>query len=290
MRMRDLLREARADLAAAGVDPDDARRIARGLLPDSTVLELLDDAPGGFEVRYRAAVGRRAAREPLQLILGHVGFRDLVLRTGHGVFIPRVETELVCGVGVDAARAAVERQGSARVVDLCTGSGAMAAALASEVPGARVWAVELDPRALDLAAGNLASHGVTLVEGDAATALPELDGTVDVVVANPPYVPPDGVPRDPEVRDWDPPLALYGGGADGLDLPRAIVRRAAALLRPGGVLVMEHADVQGGAVRAELLAVGAFEDVRTLPDLTGRDRMVRATRTRVAGEVGDWRT
>lgn len=288
--MRDLLREARAHLARAGVDPADAERLARGLLPEGTLLEILDHPPEDFEESFRAAVARRAAREPLQLILGRVGFRELVLHTGPGVFIPRVETELVSGVAIDAARAAVSRRGSARVVDLCTGSGAIAAALASEVAGARVWAVELDPAALDLAARNLAGLGVALVPGDAAVALPNLDGTVDVVVANPPYVPPDGVPRDPEVRDWDPSHALYGGGPDGLDLPRAIMRRAAGLLRPGGVLVMEHADVQGEAVRAELAALGAFEDVVTLPDLTGRDRMVRATRLSAVPEVGDWQT
>ena len=285
--MRELLREARAELGRSGVDPGDATRLARALLGDGVLLELLDDAPDGFEDAFRAAVARRSAREPLQLILGHVGFRELVLHTAPGVFIPRVETELVAGVAIDAARAAVARRGNARAVDLCTGSGAIAAALASEVPGATVWAVELDPRALELAARNLAGRGVTLVAGDAAAALPELDGTVDVVVANPPYVPPDGVPRDPEVRDWDPAIALYGGGDDGLAMPRAILARAAGLLRPGGVLVMEHADVQGVAVREEVDALAVFEAVTTLPDLAGRDRMVRATRRGAPEQVGD---
>ncbi len=285
--MRELLREARAELGRSGVDPGDATRLARALLGDGVLLELLDDAPDGFEDAFRAAVARRSAREPLQLILGHVGFRRLVLHTAPGVFIPRVETELVAGVAIDAARAAVARRGNARAVDLCTGSGAIAAALASEVPGATVWAVELDPRALELAARNLAGRGVTLVAGDAAAALPELDGTVDVVVANPPYVPPDGVPRDPEVRDWDPAIALYGGGDDGLAMPRAILARAAGLLRSGGVLVMEHADVQGVAVREKAEALAAFEAVTTLPDLAGRDRMVRATRRGAPEQVGD---
>lgn len=284
--MRHLLREARAQLGRAGVDPADAERLARGLLAEGVVLELLDDAPDGFEEAFRAAVARRALREPLQLVLGRVGFRTLELGTRRGVFIPRVETEVVSGVAIEAARAAVERRGSARVVDLCTGSGAIAGALASEVAGAAVWAVELDPTAIELAERNLAGLGVTVVAGDVATALPDLDGTVDVVVANPPYVPPDGVPRDPEVRAWDPPLALYGGGHDGLDVPRAVMRRAVGLLRPGGVLVMEHADVQGAAVRAELEALEAFADVVTLPDLTGRERMARATRREVVAEVG----
>ena len=285
MRMSDLLREARAQLDRAGVDPNDARRLAGAFLP-GIVLELLEEAPPGFEARFRAGVARRAAREPLQLICGTVGFRMVELATSSGVFIPRVETEMVAGAAIAAARTALERRGSVRVVDLCTGSGAIAAALASEVPAAQVWAVELDARALDLAERNLRGRRVTLVAGDAATALPELDGTLDVVVANPPYIPPDGVPRDPEVRDWDPPRALYGGGVDGLDVPRAIMRRAAELLRPGGVFVMEHGDLQGESVRAEIAAVGAFTAIQTLPDLAGRDRMARALR-RGPGEVGD---
>lgn len=283
--MSDLLREARAQLDRAGVDPNDARRLAGAFLP-GIVLELLEEAPPGFEARFRAGVARRAAREPLQLICGTVGFRMVELATSAGVFIPRVETEMVAGAAIAAARTALERRGSVRVVDLCTGSGAIAAALASEVPAAQVWAVELDARALDLAERNLRGRRVTLVAGDAATALPELDGTLDVVVANPPYIPPDGVPRDPEVRDWDPPRALYGGGVDGLDVPRAIMRRAAELLRPGGVFVMEHGDLQGESVRAEIAAVGAFTAIQTLPDLAGRDRMARALR-RGPGEVGD---
>lgn len=286
-----LLREAREVLRAAGVDPDDALRLARDLLPRHTTTpwELLDQPPAAFAAELRAAVGRRAAREPLQLILGEVDFRGTRIATAPGVFIPRFETELVCGVAVEAAREA-RRGGAVRVVDLCTGSGAIAVALAREVPDAQVWAVEISPAALELAARNAAAAGVrvTTVCAMAGDALPELSGAVDVVVANPPYVPPDGVPRDPEVRDWDPPAALYGGGPDGLDVPREVMRAASRLLRDGGVFVMEHADVQGAAVRGALAEVGGFEDVRTLRDLTGRDRMVRATRTRGTRQVGDW--
>ncbi len=290
--MASLLREARSALRAADVDPDDALRLARHLLPRYTtrMLELVDEPPPGFAVDLRAAVRRRAAREPLQLILGSVDFRGTTIATAAGVFIPRFETELVCGVAVAAAREAVGRRGSARVVDLCTGSGAIAVALAREVPGVEVWAVDVSAAALQLADRNAAAAGVvvTTVAARAGEALPELSGAVDVVVANPPYIPPEGVPRDPEVREWDPPAALYGGGADGLDVPREVMRAARRLLRDGGVLVMEHADLQGPAVRAELRDLGGFSGVRTLQDLAGRDRMVRATRSREAPGVGDW--
>lgn len=287
-----LLREARGVLRDAGVDPDDALRLARDLLPrhTDTSFELLDDPPATFAADLRAAVGRRAAREPLQLIVGEVDFRGTRLATAPGVFIPRFETEVVCGVAVAGARAALERHGAARVVDLCTGSGAIAVALAREVRDAEVWAVDVAERALELAARNAAAAGVdvTTVLAPAVDALPELDGVVDVVVANPPYVPPDGVPRDPEVLAWDPPLALYGGGPDGLEAPREVMVAARRLLRAGGLLVMEHADVQGAAVRRELAALGGFADVRTLPDLAGRDRMVRATRVGEGAQVQDW--
>jgi len=138
------------------------------------------------------------------------------------------------------------------------------------------------PQAVDLTRRNAAHNGTTLrVEhGDVAdpTLLSELDGTVDVLVANPPYIPPDAEPVDPEVRDHDPDLALYGGGVDGLEVPRAVLRAAARLLVPGGLLVMEHAEVQDAAARADAHATGAFVDVESRPDLTGRPRMLVARR------------
>ena len=176
------------------------------------------------------------------------------------------------------------------VVDLCTGSGAIALAVATEVPGSRVHAVELDAEAFAWAERNVAAAGaavgaatplVTLVRGDARTALggPDgLDGRCDVVVSNPPYVPPGAVPVDPEVALHDPQVALYGLGPDGLEVPRGITRAAARLLRDGGCYVMEHAEVQADAAREMLLATGCFEDVRTRDDLTGRPRMTVARR------------
>ncbi|MHA7134620.1 peptide chain release factor N(5)-glutamine methyltransferase [Oerskovia turbata] len=229
----------------------------------------------------------RAARVPLQHLTGTAPFRHLDLLVGPGVFVPRPETEQVAQVAISEALEAVAR-GAAEpvVVDLCTGSGAIALALATEVPGARVHAVELDRDAHAWAERNVArareASGVVvrLVRGDARTALAELDGTCDVVVSNPPYVPPDAIPRDPEVALHDPQVALYGLGEDGLEVPRGVTRAAARLLAPGGLYVMEHAEVQAEAARDMVAAVGGFEGIRTADDLTGRPRMVVARRSR----------
>jgi release factor glutamine methyltransferase len=177
----------------------------------------------------------------------------------------------------------------ALVVDLCCGAGGIAVAVASET-GAQVVATDVSAEAVDLTRHNADGAGVVVQvrRSDVTdpTALGDLDGTVDIVVANPPYIPPDAVPIDPEVRDHDPATALYGGGPDGLDVPRAVIAAAARLLRDGGLVVMEHADVQGAAVRVAVLASGAFDEVDTRPDLTGRDRMVVARRTaRHPGQV-----
>ncbi|PYG00519.1 release factor glutamine methyltransferase [Georgenia satyanarayanai] len=273
---REAVRGAAALLADAGVpSPDvDARLLAEHVLAGPLVTA---ERPGPDQLTdFAALVDRRRRREPLQHLTGEMFFRHLRLVSEPGAFVVRPETEMVAEEAITAAR----QLPAPRVVDLCTGSGAIALAVATEVPTAAVWAVELSPQALAVAARNvadLAPH-VTLVPGDAATALPELDGTVDVVVSNPPYVPPDAVPHDPEVRDHDPDLALYGGGTDGLDVPRAVLLTAARLLRPGGTVVMEHAEVQAAAARAACVQTGAFSDVRTVRDLTGRDRMVVARR------------
>jgi release factor glutamine methyltransferase len=222
-------------------------------------------------------VERRAAREPLQHITGRAGFRSLDLAVGPGVFVPRPETEMVAQVAIDALLAVASAAPVA--VDLGTGSGAIALALATEVPQAVVVAVENSPRAFIWAKQNVREVGASnlrLVFADLAEAVPELDGTVDVVVSNPPYIPEGAVPRDPEVRLHDPSHALYGG-ADGLDVVRAVSVRALALLRPGGTLVLEHGEVQGAEIRELLLADGWRAPVTT-PDLLGRDRATSATR------------
>ncbi|WP_372445449.1 peptide chain release factor N(5)-glutamine methyltransferase [Curtobacterium flaccumfaciens] len=226
--------------------------------------------------RFRRAVARRATREPLQHITGQAYFRALTLAVGPGVFVPRPETEGVVQFGIDALRATAVPEPIA--VDLGSGSGAIAIAMDTEVPNAVVYAVERSAEALPWTRRNVDAHGgtVRLVEGDLADALPELDGTVSVVVSNPPYVPDDAIPIDPEVRDHDPAMALYGG-PDGLDAVRALAETAWRLLVPGGVLVIEHAEPQGAGVR-QVLARRGFRTPETHVDLTGRDRTTTATR------------
>jgi release factor glutamine methyltransferase len=225
----------------------------------------------------RELVRRRAERTPLQHLVGSVGFRLVELAVGPGVFVPRPETELVAGWAIDWLRR--HPLDAPVVVDLCTGTGAIAVAVADEVPGAVVHAVELDPAAVDWARRNTAGTSVQLHRADAADALPELDGRVDLVVSNPPYVPDDERELvEPEVRDHDPAVALWAGG-DGLDVLRIVVRRAAGLLRPGGALVVEHSDRQGESAPAVLHDAGGWADVQDHADLTGRPRYVTATRT-----------
>lgn len=277
MTPRELIALATARLAEHGVPSPahDARSLLRHVLGERP-LELIDEVSDPDVDAYIALLARRALREPLQHILGEVTFRYSQLVIARGAFVPRPETEIVAGAAIEWL---AERE-APRVVDLCTGSGAIAAAIADEVPGAQTWAVELSKEAAAVAQQNLEPRGVTLVLGDAADALPELDGTIDAVISNPPYIPDGAIPRDPEVTRWDPPVALYGGGPDGEDTPRAVAARAAALLRDGGLFVMEHGDLQGAAMRALVAATGAFEQITTGRDLTDRDRYVRAIRRR----------
>lgn len=227
-------------------------------------------------IALERVVARRVTREPLQHITGRAPFRSLDLAVGPGVFVPRPETELLAGIAIDALLAVANDAPIA--VDLGTGSGAIAIALATEVPHAQVFAVEVSPEAHEWAARNIAEQraSVSLVLGDLATALPELDGAVSVVASNPPYVPTDAVPRDPEVRGFDPALALYGG-EDGLDIVRSLSGRALRLLHPGGLLAIEHGELQGGAIRALLVGDG-WRSPETQPDLLGRDRFTLARR------------
>jgi len=284
--MREAVDGAARVLAEAGVPspwPDALALAEHALGVEHVVLALAPPVDETFLERYAALVERRRRREPLQHIVGWMPFRYLRLHAAPGTFVVRPETEVVAGEAIEEAARLVAAGARPVVVDLCTGSGAIALAVATEVPEARVHAVEISRDALATARRNAeavggAASAVDLRPGDAATAFADLDGAVDVVVANPPYVPPDAVPRDPEVRDHDPNLALYGGGPDGLDVPRAVVATAARLLRPGGLLVMEHAEVQGSAVREAVAATGAFTQVTTRTDLTGRDRMVVARR------------
>nr|WP_146819231.1 peptide chain release factor N(5)-glutamine methyltransferase [Actinotalea fermentans] len=286
--LRAALREAARLLAAAGVPSaeHDARALAAHVLGVERVEPALAPTPpASFFPVFAALVERRCAREPLQHIVGSAPFRYLTLAVRPGVFVPRPETETVAQLAVDEARRLTAAGRTPVVVDLCCGTGAIALAVATEVPGAVVTAVDASAEAVALTRENARACGaaVPVVHGDATDprVLADLDGIVDVVVSNPPYIPPDAVPLDPEVRDHDPALALYGGGPDGLEVPRGVVARAAALLRAGGLLVVEHADVQGAGMRDAVARLGAFEQVSTVSDLTGRDRMV------VARRVGD---
>jgi release factor glutamine methyltransferase len=272
---REVLADAADRLREAGVaspEHDAAELLAHVLGTDRSSLVLVDEVgPTDLEA-YDALVERRVAREPLQHLTGVAWFRHVSVEVGPGVFTPRPETELLAGWAIEAARSL----DSAVVVDLCTGSGAIAKSIADEVPAATVHAVEADPTAYAWALRNLAGTGVDLRQGDLATAFDDLLGRVDVVVCNPPYVPLEAWESvAPEARDHDPHLALFSG-ADGLDAIRVLAVRAAELLRPGGVVGVEHADVQGESVLAVFSATGRWTAVRDHPDLTGRARYTTA--------------
>lgn len=283
------VRDATARLAAAGIRSPEADAVElaafalgtdAGDVRRAMVLRTAPDA--GFTATFEALVVERLTRVPLQHLTGRAHFRRLTLAVGPGVFVPRPETEVTAGLAIEAASGVGE---GAVVVDLCTGSGAIALAVKDELPGATVLAVELSDLAHGWAVANRDRVGldVDVRLGDATTAFDDLVGLVDVVVSNPPYIPVGAVPVDPEVRDHDPEIALYGGSADGLAVPLAVAARAAVLLRDGGVLVMEHADSQGAALPAALRATGQWAGVADHLDLTGRPRTTVAVRTRGQG-------
>lgn len=220
-------------------------------------------------------VRRRMKREPLQHITGRAPFRHMELEVGPGVFVPRPETELAAEIGIAALRSSAGAEPLG--VDLGTGSGALALSLATEVPHAQVYAVERSEEARTWAARNIAriAPRVRLVAGDFRDALSELDGAVDVIVTNPPYVPLAAVPRDPEVRFFDPAAALYSG-EDGLDDIRVLSVTGRRLLRPGGLIVIEHGEEQGASVR-RILSDDGWLAAETHRDLTSRDRVTTAT-------------
>jgi release factor glutamine methyltransferase len=283
--LRDAVRRATMTLAEAGVEsaPVDALQLAAHLRGEDVSETRRLMVLGGVEAPegYADLVAERASRVPLQHLTGRAHFRGLELEVGPGVFVPRPETELL----VDLALRSLAGREAPVVVDLATGSGAIALAVKQEWPAARVYAVELTDLAQAWAVRNRDRLGldVTIERGDARHAYPELVGSVDVVTCNPPYIPDDQVPVDPEVRDHDPREALYGGSGDGLALPLAMAARAAALLRDEGTLVMEHADTQGDALPRALAVTGNWDKVVDHVDLLGRPRCVVATRHRVRG-------
>lgn len=287
------VRAATLTLAAAGIAsaPVDALVLAAHALGVDTAEARRLLVLGGVSTpqTYAALVAERARRIPLQHLTGVAHFRALSLTVGPGVFIPRPETETLVSRAIEAVDAApagaADRLGSGPtvLVDLCTGSGAIALSVKQERPAVQVHAVESEAHAYAWAVANRDRLGldVELVHGDAAAAYQQLVGRVDVVTCNPPYIPDGQVPLDPEVRDHDPAAALYGGSPDGLAIPLRMAARAAALLRPGGALVMEHGDVQGAALLRRLAGTDAWAVARDHPDLTGRPRVVVAVRAAV---------
>ena len=271
-------------LAESGIDSPrtDAEVIAAHVHGVSrTELHLVADRQ--FDPRFWNEIARREAREPLQHITGLAGFRYLEVEVGPGVFVPRLETEVMTGWAVAALQAMDVAEPV--VADLGTGSGAIALAIAQEVPRARVHAVEADPLARHWAERNIARWAasaphtrgrVTLHAGDFGGALPTLDGTADLVISNPPYIP-VGAAVPPEVAEYDPAGALWGG-ADGLDAIRVIEGTARRLLREDGLVGVEHGAQQGAAVYWIFAEERGWRDTRNNKDLAGRDRFVTARR------------
>ena len=284
--LRKAVRDAVRTLSDAGIASAefDAVTLAACALNTTTsevhkLMIMGASVPEGFD----DLVAERARRVPLQHLTGRAGFRRLELSVGPGVFVPRFETELVAGLAVShlLGEGRLSSRGlPAVVVDLCTGSGAIALAVKDEVPAAEVHAVELSELAHAWAIRNREDLGleVDIRLGDATAAFPDLEANVDLVVSNPPYIPVGATPNDPEVRDHDPEVALYGGSLTGLRIPLEIAARAAVLLRPGGFFVMEHADVQGHSLLAALGATTLWQDIHDHEDLNGRPRALTAVR------------
>jgi release factor glutamine methyltransferase len=274
--LRRAIDSAAALLAEAGIDSArcDAEQLAahvagteRGRL---TLIESIDDE---FFVRFHDVVAARSRRVPLQHLTGTAAFGPVVLHVGPGVFIPRPETEAILEWAT-AQRLAVEPL----IVDLCTGSGALAVALARHWPAARVIGIDDSDAAMDYARRNIEGTAVELVRADVTTPglLPELDRRVDLVVANPPYVP-DSVPLEPEVARHDPPHAVFGG-SDGMAVIAAVVGLAGRWLCPGGLFAVEHDDSTSSRTVELIDGTGLFEDIQARRDLTGRPRFVSARR------------
>jgi release factor glutamine methyltransferase len=285
--VRPLLQQAASELREVGVSS--AEQEARQLLAYAAGVELarlplLDAVEDAQAAYFEVLIKKRARRIPLQHLTGRAHFRYLEVEVGPGVFVPRPETEVMTGWAIEQLRPMVyavaggESRRLPVVVELGTGSGAVAKSIALELTGTRVHAVELSEEAAAYAARNLADTTVELHVQDMIGALPELSGSVDLVIANPPYIPLEAFESVlPEVRDYDPPLALFSGD-DGLDAIKVVAAEAARLLRPAGLLCVEHADVQGESAQQVLVEHGAFAGVRDHLDLNGRPRFVTAVR------------
>jgi release factor glutamine methyltransferase len=269
-----LLGEATARLRAAGIaSPDFDAAELLAFVTGSTRLNLADPSPEQKQ-RYDELLTRRAGREPLQHLTGTAAFRYRELAVGPGVFVPRPETEVMVGWILER----IADLEAPLVVDLCSGSGAIAGAVATERPDSIVHAVELSPEACVWARRNLAGTGAVLHEGDIDGCLPEFDGQVDAVISNPPYIPLTAWESvSAEVRDHDPALALWSGD-DGLDEIKVVAATAGRLLKPGGWFACEHADVQGESAPAVFTGTASFTEVRDQLDLAGRHRFTTGRR------------
>ncbi|WP_067507824.1 peptide chain release factor N(5)-glutamine methyltransferase [Actinoplanes sp. TFC3] len=276
VRLAPALVAAAKQLAEAGVESPrvDAELLAAHVLGIGRGRLVLVDTVRAAELRrFENLTARRAQRVPLQHLLGTAAFRHLELAVGDGVFVPRPETELLAGWGIEHTAP------GATVVDLCSGSGAIALSVADEGRPGRVIAVERSSAALSYLRRNAEPFPVvTVLPGDVTGPglLAELHGQVDVLLCNPPYVP-EGTPVPPEVADHDPAEAVFGG-ADGLSVIRPVIRLAAELLRPGGVVGLEHDDVHGADVPELLRADGRFTEVKGHNDFAGRPRFATAIR------------
>ena len=275
-RLRCAIDSATTLLADAGINSAryDAEELAAHLTgTDRGRLPLIDSPDDAFFDRYHAAIAARSRRVPLQHITGTAAFGPLTLLVGPGVFIPRPETEAMLEWGT--AQCLPE---APVVVDVCTGSGALALALAQHWPAARVLGIDDSDAALDYARRNSAGTTVELLCADATDPdlLTALDGQVDLVVANPPYVP-GAVEVEPEVSQHDPPHAVFGG-PDGMRVINGVVGLAGRWLRPGGFFAVEHDDTTSSLTSELVSSTGLFDDVVARTDLTGRPRFVTARR------------
>jgi release factor glutamine methyltransferase len=273
-RLRSAIDSATTLLADAGIDSAryDAEELAAHVAgTERGRLSLLGPPDDTFFDHYNAAVAARSRRVPLQHLTGTAAFGPLTLSVGPGVFIPRPETEAMLEWAVAQALPA-----KPVVVDVCTGSGALALALARHWPGARVIGLDDTDAALDYARRNAAGTTVEFVRADVTHSgvLTELEGHVDLVVSNPPYVP-DGAELEPEVVDHDPPHAVFGG-PDGMAVIPAVARLAGRLLRPGGLFAVEHDDTTSSMTAETIRSTELFDDVVARTDLTGRPRFVTA--------------
>ena len=274
--LRRAIDSAAVLLAEAGIDSArcDAEQLAAHVAgTDRGRLALIDSPGDEFFGRYRDVIAARSQRVPLQHLIGTVAFGPVLLHVGPGVFIPRPETEAILAWATAQPLAA-----RPVIIDLCTGSGALAVALAQHRPVARIIGVDDSTAALEYARRNAEGNAVELVHADvsAPDLLTELDGQVDLVVANPPYVP-DGSVLEAEVTQHDPHHALFGG-PDGMALIVAVVAHAGRWLRPGGLFAVEHDDTTSAQTVELVAGTGLFDDVVARRDLAGRPRFVTARR------------